>query len=143
MDETKLCKIYYVSSTVFYPIVFIAIFFGFLWASILLLFSLFVAVIKTHFDKIKDVIKIKAIKVTLQFLIFNCIFGIWYLANYLYNKSDSYETNFLFNVSWSLLFALVSIFFIGINWEIYLLVLIFIGILQSMMDVEINNSNNP
>lgn len=134
MDEAKLCRICCVASTVFYPLVFITIFWGLRWAIALLLFSLFITVTKIHFSKVENyLVNIKFAKITLQFLIFNCVFGIWYLSNYLYNKDSFDEMNFIFNVSWILLFSIVSVSFIIVNWQLYLIVVIFIGIMQNMI----------
>lgn len=138
MDETKLCKVCCVSSMVFYPVVLIAIFWGLQWAMGLLSVSLFVAVTKTHFNKVEDyLVNLKIPKIIAHFLIFNCIFGIWYLANYLYNKDNCDETNFIFDVSWVLVFSVISILFIKINWQLYPLVVIFIGIMQNMVQKSI------
>ena len=135
MDETKRCRVCCVSSLVFYPLVLITIFWGIMWGGGLLFFSLLIAVIKTHFNKVEAYLEqSKFLKIIAQFLIFNCIFGIWYLVHYLYNKSGvEQETNFIFDVSWVLLFSVISILLMNMNWQLYLLSVIFIGIMQNML----------
>lgn len=135
MDETKRCRVCCVLSMVFYPIVFITIFWGLMWGGGLLFFSLLIAVTKTHFSKVEAYLEqSKLLKNIARFLIFNCIFGVWYLIHYLYNKnSDEHGTNFVFDISWVLLFSVISILLINMNWQLYSLAVIFIGIMQSML----------
>jgi len=132
VDESKLCRVYYVASTMFYPLVLATIFWGIGYGVGLLLFSLVTGFIKTDFDRIINFVKVKPIIITIQFIVFNCIFGIWYLINYLYNR-DANETTMMFNISWSLIFAIASILLAGINWKVYLLFMLFIGVLQSII----------
>lgn len=137
MDKTKLCKIHFVASTIFYPTVLIAIFQSLLWAVMLLFFSLAVAVIKHNFDALNNNSsgKYHFLLKIVQFLIFNCVFGLFHLVKYLYDKDDE-ETYFLFDVSWTLFFSIVSLFFMKSNyWYLYILIIIFLSITQSIIHI--------
>ncbi len=133
MDETKLCKIHFVASTIFYPIVLITVFKGLLWSVILLGISLSVALLKAKLGNFRQNGKHRLLVRIVEFLIYNCVFGLYYLVKYLYDKDDR-DTSFLFDVSWTLFFSIIALFIISSGyWQLYLLAIFFVGITQNMI----------
>lgn len=141
MNEQKMCKVYFLISVLFLPLLLVILFWGIMWGILLFVFTLSTAISRQNFSKqgepireIHDIFNNKFVQIFIS-IIFAWIFSLWYLIKYLSDTEKDSTPNLLFDITWTLSFLLVSILLITINWEVYIFGMIFIALLPTILRI--------
>lgn len=141
MNEKKTCKVYFLISVLFLPLLLVTFFLGIGWTIFLFFFTICTATARQNFSKqgiptreIHHIFTNHFVKWFI-YLLFVWIFSLWYVIKYLSDTEEDSTPNFFFDINWTLSFFLVSMLLISINWEVYIFVVVFIALLPIVLRI--------